>query len=122
MGDLRSEATLSYGMLVIIPAFMLTPLSGELARSTEIIDESRAWLCREVRELIVLAVSAPRLLPWSAKRYLPSSEVLRLSVFLLREKKDDLPVDEARDLSLYAIVSVFAGFRQARGQAGRLLV
>jgi hypothetical protein len=42
-------------MLVIIPAFILTPDSGELGRSTDIIDESRA--CRDVRELRVLAVS-----------------------------------------------------------------
>jgi hypothetical protein len=105
MGDRLSLVTVSYGMLVIIPAFILTPLSGEDARSpTLMMDESRAWLWREVRELIVLAVSAPRLLPWSANRYLPSSDVLRLSLFLLREKKPDLGAEEARDLSVYAIV------------------
>jgi hypothetical protein len=70
-------------MVVMTPAVMLMPDSGELGRSTEMIDDSR-W-CREAREFSELAESF-----WPA-RNLPSSLVFRLSDLCLeREKKDDM--------------------------------
>jgi hypothetical protein len=70
-------------MVVMTPAVMLMPDSGELGRSTEMIDDSR-W-CREARKFSELAESF-----WPA-RNLPSSLVFRLSDLCLeREKKDDM--------------------------------
>jgi hypothetical protein len=85
--------TVSYGIVVMMPAMVLMPDSAEPGRSKDMTEDSRWW--REWREFTELAASL------SAERWRPSSAVFRLSaLFLDRWKNDEaFPPEEARDLS-----------------------